>query len=202
MPEAPGGAFYDQPGVLARYTSPPGSGVSSPNAVMEEPALLAELGDVAAAHVLDLGCGDAAVGERLLAAGARSYLGIDASARMVQLASQRVTPLGGQIRLAAIETFDAESGSADLVISRLALHYLEDVTDVFARARRWLAPGGQLIVTVLHPVITSHDARNSTDQLRTNWTVDNYFAADPGRSAGWAATSPSSTARSSSTSRP
>jgi hypothetical protein len=55
-----GALFYDRPGVAERYGAHRHSGVSSPNIVMEEPALLAELGDVAGLHVLDLGCGDAA----------------------------------------------------------------------------------------------------------------------------------------------
>jgi hypothetical protein len=34
-------------------------------------------------------------------------------------------------------------------------------------------------LTVVHPVITSHDARASTDEFRGSWVVDDYFAAGP-----------------------
>jgi hypothetical protein len=31
----------------------------------------------------------------------------------------------------------------------------------------------------MHPVITSHDARASTDEPRTSWVVDDYFTPGP-----------------------
>jgi hypothetical protein len=56
-----GGAFYDDAGVFERYRTPQRA-VSDPTYVMEEPALLEELGSVEGLRVVDLGCGDAAVG--------------------------------------------------------------------------------------------------------------------------------------------
>lgn len=172
-----GGSFYDRPGVLSRYTAAT-PGISDPKATMEWPALRDVLGDVAGARALDLGCGDAAVAAWLLEHGAASYLGVDGSAEMVRLAA-RTLPDGAQVRLATIEDLDVDAGSADLVLSRLALHYVDDVAAVFARARRWLAPGGRLVVTVVHPVMTSHDARPDPDAPRTTWVVDDYFAPGP-----------------------
>ena len=96
---------------------------------------------------------------------------------MVRLASQAL-PDGAQVRPGAIEDLDVDAGSVDLVLSRLALHYVDDVATVFARARRWLAPGGRLVVTVVHPVMTSHIARPDRETPRTSWVVDDYF--DPG----------------------
>jgi hypothetical protein len=66
-------AFYDDRDVFETYMSAVAPGPSSPNHVMEEPALLAALGDVRGLRILDLGCGDAAIGRRLLALGCRSY---------------------------------------------------------------------------------------------------------------------------------
>jgi hypothetical protein len=76
-----GGAFYDEGELFERYRSAVEPGPWSANFVMEERALLDALGDVRGQRVLDLGCGDAAIGRTLLGAGCRSYLGIDASAR-------------------------------------------------------------------------------------------------------------------------
>lgn len=36
-----------------------------------------------------------------------------------------------------------------------------------------------MVLTVVHPVITSHDARASTEEQRTSWVVDDYFSAGP-----------------------
>jgi 2-polyprenyl-3-methyl-5-hydroxy-6-metoxy-1,4-benzoquinol methylase len=91
-----GALFYDRPGLAERYGAHRHSGVSSPNIVMEEPALLAELGDVAGLHVLDLGCGDAAVGAMLMQQGCASYLGIDGSKEMVARAEETLTDTRGE----------------------------------------------------------------------------------------------------------
>lgn len=147
----------------------------SPNEVMERPAVWHELGDVTGLQVLDLGCGDAAFGRELLDAGCASYLGVDGSAAMVQLGESTLRGTVGRVRYADLQTLTIESGSVDLVVSRLVLHYLDDLTGLLATCHRAVVPGGRLILTVVHPVITSHDTNESGP--RTSWLVDNYFAA-------------------------
>ena len=56
-----GGLFYDDETVFSRYAAHR-NWAANPNVVMEEPALLRILGDVTGARVIDLGCGDAALG--------------------------------------------------------------------------------------------------------------------------------------------
>jgi SAM-dependent methyltransferase len=174
-----GGAFYDAPGVLERYRAPRPPGVSDPNFVMEEPALMQELGSVAGLRVVDLGCGEAALGRVLLGAGCARYLGVDGSERMVKAARESLHGTAAEIVRGDIEDFAAPPAAFDLVVSRLALHYVEELEPVLSAAHACLAPGGRLVVTVVHPVITSHDARGSTEELRSDWVVDDYFAAGP-----------------------
>jgi trans-aconitate methyltransferase len=90
-------------------------------------------------RVLDLGCGDAHFGRFLLDAWARSYQGIDASSSLVP---QAQTMLPGHVHQARIEDFDAPYRSLDLVVSRLALHYVDDVGAVLRRVFSALSPGG------------------------------------------------------------
>ncbi|NUW35795.1 class I SAM-dependent methyltransferase [Nonomuraea sp. SMC257] len=171
-----GGSFYDAPHVLERYLRHRHSGVRSPNHVMEEPAFLDELGPVAGLRVLDLGCGDAAIGPPLLAAGCRGYLGIDGSTEMTRAAAATLRGTPGRVERRDIETFSAPPHTFDLVISRLALHYVADLDPVLAACRRSLSPGGRLLITVVHPVITSHEAPQATKEARTDWVVDDYFS--------------------------
>jgi cyclopropane fatty-acyl-phospholipid synthase-like methyltransferase len=142
---------------------------------MEEPAVHSEIGPVEGRRILDLGCGDGAFGRWLIDEGARHYQGVDSSAAMVARATHTLSGSPAQIRHGKIEDFGTAAGSVDLIVSRLALHYIEPLEDVLRRCRTWLAPGGRLLITVVHPVITSHDARASTEERRTNWVVDNYF---------------------------
>lgn len=172
-----GGSFYDDLEVFDRYREHRRGGVSSPNDIMESPAVLQALGPVAGLRVLDLGCGDAAFGRDLIAAGARSYLGIDGSTAMVAQAKRTLAGTVGRAVRADLENFAVPDASVDLVVSRLALHYVRDLAPVLAACHRAVAGGGRLLITVLHPVITSHDTA-PTEQGRTDWVVDDYF--EPG----------------------
>lgn len=176
--EGRGGAFYDEPEVFERYQLHRQWSLN-PNVVMEEPALLAELGDVSGLRVLDLGCGDASIARVLLDGAAARYLGVDGSEKMIEAAAQALHDTAAELKRCDIEEFRAEPESFDLVLSRMALHYIDDLGAVLRQCRRWLSPSGRLVFTVVHPVISSHDARASTDQPRQDWVVDDYFISGP-----------------------
>jgi SAM-dependent methyltransferase len=129
--------------------------------------------------VLDLGCGDASIGRTLLAQGCRGYLGIDASARMIAAARDALLGTEGEAHRGTIESFSAAPESFDLVISRMALHYVENLEATLAACHECLAGGGRMVFTVVHPVVTSHDARDSDEERRTFWVVDDYFDESP-----------------------
>lgn len=175
-----GGSFYDAVDVHDRYTAHrEGARHLSPNHVMEEPAVLTEVGDPSGLRILDLGCGDGTFGHRMLTAGARSYQGVDSSHRMIEAATRNLAGTAGSVRLADIEDVVPPPGSLDLVTARLSLHYVADLDRVVEAAARGLAAGGRLVFTVVHPVITSHD--NRPPGPRTDWTVDGYFDTGPRR---------------------
>src|SRR5262249_1802962 len=148
---------------------------SNPNDTIEEPALTAVLGDVRGLRGLDLGCGDGRFGGRLLGGGCGGYVGGEASRNMLRLAREALDGMGGFVHAGRIEDCVAEPASFDLVVSRLALHYVEDLEPVFRRARRALTDSGRLVVTVEHPVITSSDAAWQGRGQRQAWLVDDYF---------------------------
>jgi SAM-dependent methyltransferase len=173
-----GSAFYDDLESFERYQRHREWSLS-PNAVMEGPAFWEELGPVAGLRVLDLGCGDARAGRELLEAGASRYLGIDGSRRMVGAAQRMLAGTVGEVVLCDIEDLDEPEGSFDLVLSRMALHYVADLGRVLRGCYQCLVPGGRLLLSVVHPVITSHDARGSSTEPRQDWVVDDYFLAGP-----------------------
>jgi SAM-dependent methyltransferase len=170
--------FYDTHDVHQRYTQHRGGEpYLSPNHVMEEPAVLAEIGDPAGLRVLDLGCGDGTFGHAMLTAGARSYLGVDCSHRMIDQATRTLTGTAGAVSQLDIDDVVVEPDSLDLVTARLSLHYIPDLDSVVDAVAQGLVTGGRLIFTVVHPVITSHD--NHPSGPRTTWTVDDYFTVGP-----------------------
>lgn len=176
--ERRGGTFYDDPELFERYQQHRGWSLN-PNVVMEGPAVLEELGPVSGLRVLDLGCGDAEIGCELLSAGAARYRGIDGSERMIRAARGVLAGTTGEAVICDIEDLAEPPESFDLVLSRMALHYVADLGQVLRACRECLAPGGRLVFTVAHPVITSHDARESSTERRQNWVVDDYFVTGP-----------------------
>lgn len=154
------------------------------NAAMEQPALRALLPDVSGADVVDLGCGDGQLCRELVDFGARSALGIDPSARMLSLAAARTQDPRVRFQEQFAEDADVASDSIDLVVSSLALHYVADLAALLARIATWLRPGGILVASMEHPVVTAPhdrggaDARSIDDYAdegarRTNWFIDN-----------------------------
>jgi trans-aconitate methyltransferase len=91
-------------------------------------------------HILDLGCGDGALTEKIAATGA-TVLGVDASADMIAAARRR--SLEAQVmdgaRLSFVELFDA-------VFSNAALHWMKTDPDaVIVGVCRALRPGGRFV---------------------------------------------------------
>jgi SAM-dependent methyltransferase len=172
-----GGEFYEDPQVRGAYLAHRHSGSASPNVVMEEPHLLDVLGDMGGAQVLDLGCGDGSTATLLFDAGATGYVGLDGSAGTIEMARAQHGRPGVEFVHESIEDIGPELGSFDVVVSRMALHYVAQIEPVIATTRGLLRPGGRLVFSVSHPVITSH-AQQGEGQ-RTDWIVDGYFVHGP-----------------------
>lgn len=168
-----GGDFYEAEDVRDAYLRHRHDGARSPNTVMEEPAFVDALGSVTGRRVLDLGCGDGSTAGLILAKGAASYVGLDGSAGMIEVARRGSIDERMRFIHGDIEEFDLGVGQFDVVISRMALHYVEELAAVFDGVHRALDEHGRLVVSVVHPVITSHD--NPSDGPRTSWMVDSYF---------------------------
>lgn len=136
--------------------------------------MLELIGDVAGKNILDLGCGDARFAAELMSRereGA-TYTGIEGSVNMIQAANESVKGLNARIEQAFMEDWTYPAGAYDLVISRLAVHYIEDVESLFRNIYNTLKEDGTFVFSVEHPVITSTLQPSGT---RTDWVVDQYF---------------------------
>jgi trans-aconitate methyltransferase len=90
-------------------------------------------------RILDLGCGDGALTEKLVAAGA-SVVAVDASEEQVAGARSR----GLDARVARAEALPFAAGF-DAVFSNAALHWMRDASAVLASVYRALRPGGRFV---------------------------------------------------------
>lgn len=122
------------------------------NAYYTLPAILDLAGDVDGRRILDAGCGAGPMFAKLRDRGAL-MTGFDSSAKMVELARQRLGE-DAALQVADIsESLPFSDGEFDDVVSALVLHYVEDWTAPLAEIRRVLKPGGRLILAVNHPFI-------------------------------------------------
>jgi len=133
-------------------------------------------------RVLDLGCGDGVLSERIIALGA-VVVGIDSSPETVEAARHR--GLDARVMDAHHLTFKAEF---DAVFSNAALHWMkEDPDGVIAGVKRALKPGGRFvgemggqgnvaaITLALLTVLERYGIKNAASQIPWYYpTVDEY----------------------------
>ncbi len=169
--------FYDKDQAFRSYQEHR-SRQENPNNTLERPVIYGLLGDIKGKHFLDLGCGDAMFGVELLSQGAASYTGIEGSEKMLELARKNLTHPNAKLVKQSLEDWQASEESVDVVTSRLVLHYLKDLKAIFKQVARVLKPEGRFIVSLEHPVITSH-YESLAKGKRTSWLVDNYFLEGP-----------------------
>lgn len=90
-------------------------------------------------RILDLGCGDGALTERLVALGC-AVVGVDASAE--QIAAAKARGLDARVTDGQRLDFEAEF---DAVFSNAALHWMREPDRVIAGVARALKPGGRFV---------------------------------------------------------
>ncbi|MEM1329721.1 MAG: methyltransferase domain-containing protein [Planctomycetota bacterium] len=111
------------------------------------------LDDVDGARVLDIACGQGALAERLLAAGA-SVVGIDASKTLIDAAADRLPKaefVVGDARELKTGLGELAGTPFDAACCVLAAMNIEPIAPVFSGTAELLRPDGTLVLVVLHP---------------------------------------------------
>jgi SAM-dependent methyltransferase len=152
----------------------------------EWPALRALLPDLCGCKVVDLGCGFGWFCRWARQNGAAYVLGIDVSEKM--LARGRASTMDPAITYirADMEKLELPTDSFDVVYSSLALHYVENLSGLMSQTYRSLVPGGTLVFSVEHPILTAPSEPNWSLNAagRNIWPVDGYLDEGP-RSTDW-----------------
>ena len=95
---------------------------------------------------------------------------------MVRVAKKVLKDQPAEIVHSKIESWDYPANQFDIVISRLVLHYIEDIDAVFRKTYKVLNKNGRFVFSMVHPVITSCDKSRQPGSQRKDWIVDNYFS--------------------------
>ncbi len=129
-------------------------------------------------RVLDLGCGFGWHCRYAVEQGARSVVGVDLSAKMLQEAKEKTTSALIEYVRMPIEDIDYPEDSFDVVISSLVFHYIKSFEDICLKISRCLMSGGNFVFSVEHPVFTAHGSQQwycDADGNYLHWPVDHYF---------------------------
>jgi SAM-dependent methyltransferase len=147
---------------------------------------LGVLDPIAGRKVLVLGCGGGQDCVALCSMGAGHVVGIDSSERQLAHAEVRCRPHGPRIALrhGDVQHLDEPPDSYDLAVSVHVLSYVADVPECLRGVWRCLRPGGQLALSVHHPLdaITRDEPPygfgQSYFQVETRWAWGSLGGAD------------------------
>lgn len=136
------------------------------------------LPDFQGKRVLDLGCGFGWHCRYAIENGAKSVVGIDISQRMLSEARNKTKSEDIQYICMPIEAIEFPQDSFDVIISSLALHYIQSFEDIVNKVSKCLSKGGDFVFSVEHPIFTAQGTQDwlyDTDGNRLHWPVDQYF---------------------------
>ncbi|MBW4081882.1 methyltransferase domain-containing protein [Paenibacillus sp. S150] len=171
---------YDDSGFFAKYSAIPRS-ISGLEAAGEWGTFRSLLPDLRGKRVLDLGCGCGWHCRYAREQQAESVVGIDLSGNMLERARSMTDP-GIEYRRGAIEDIHFSAGEFDVVISSLAIHYVERFDLLCREVQHCLRPGGAFVLSVEHPIYTALAAQDwhyGPDGAKLHWPLDHYHDEGP-----------------------
>ena len=148
--------------------------VPNANDLIEIPQLFELIGDVKGKTILDLGCGSGGHDRKLIELGAKSVLGIDLSHNMINEAIKNNNSDKIEYKVMSMCDIDKLDRKFDLVVSSLAIHYIEDYDGLCKKVYDILNPGGEFIFSNSHP----NDTAPILTNLEHRWVMLNdkkYF---------------------------
>ncbi len=172
---------YDDAAFFANYSQMARS-IGGLDAAGEWPAFRKLLPQLRDKNVLDLGCGFGWHCRYAREQQARSVVGVDISEKMLERARESTDDAAIEYRRLAIEDIDFSAGEFDVVLSSLALHYVERLDIVCRKVHHCLQLGGNFVFSVEHPIFTALAAQDwyyGQHGERLHWPVDQYQEEGP-----------------------
>ena len=162
------------------------------NNLFEIPALFSMLPNLKGKRVLDLGCGFGEHCKLFVDGGAESVVGVDISSKMLEIAQKENSHPQIKYIHMPMEDIKELHDTFDIVVSSLALHYIEEFSDIAKSIYHLLDTNGVFVFSQEHPLVTCHsggdrwtrDANGEkihvnianygvSGERKTRWFVDN-----------------------------
>ncbi len=124
----------------------------SANDLIEIPQLFELIGDVKDKDILDIGCGAGGHDRKLIELGAKSVLGIDISKKMIKEAEKDKNSDKIEYKILSMNQLEKIDKKFDMVVSSLAIHYIEDYDSLCKKVYNLLNDGGYFVFSHGHPM--------------------------------------------------
>ena len=158
------------------------------NNLFEKPALYSLLPDLTGKAVLDLGCGFGENCIRYVDKGAKRVVGVDISEKMLAVAEAENSHKSIKYLKMPMEDIGELRERFDVVVSSLAIQYVEDYQGLVNNIYNLLNDGGVLVFSQEHPI-------NTCFSSGSRWTKDEngkklyanleYYSVDGVRESTW-----------------
>ncbi|WP_064093518.1 class I SAM-dependent methyltransferase [Rossellomorea aquimaris] len=169
--------IYDNPNFFNEYMKLRNTGQTY-NDFIEQPAMISLLPKLKGMRVLDLGCGTGQFSRFCLENGAAHVLGVDISMKMIEKANSETHHPCIDYQCMSMEDMVLPYNSFDLIVSSLAIHYIENYESLIKKLARLLKQNGELIISTEHPVVTARKGMNNwvkdEEGTKLHWAVDHY----------------------------
>lgn len=158
------------------------------NNLFEKPVLYSLLPDLAGKTVLNLGCGFGENCIRYVDKGAKRVVGVDISEKMLAVAESENSHKSIKYLKMPMEDIGELRERFDVVVSSLAIQYVEDYQGLVNNIYNLLNDGGVLVFSQEHPI-------NTCFSSGSRWTKDEngkklyanveYYSVDGSRESTW-----------------
>ena len=133
------------------------------------------LSDLKGKSVLDAGCGTGHFCMLAQKHQAKQIIGIDFSQVMIDQAKKNCPT--AQFYCSDLSTFNLSQEPVDVMICALVIGHIENISPVFTNFSSMLKPGGYLILTDFHPILTLQNAKRTfkNPQTQENIEITHYL---------------------------
>ncbi|MYY25766.1 class I SAM-dependent methyltransferase [Elizabethkingia anophelis] len=144
------------------------------NELLEQPVMKRLMYNANGKSILDIGCGFGHQIQSVLKQNPLAVTGIDISEKMIAETKRRLEDSRVSLQCIAIEDYTIVPETFDIVISSMALHYIENIRPLLHKIYKGLDNKGQFLFSVEHPVCTA--AQNGWTKVNGNpsWLLQQY----------------------------
>jgi 2-polyprenyl-3-methyl-5-hydroxy-6-metoxy-1,4-benzoquinol methylase len=142
---------------------------------LDSPKFIDLLGDLSDKSVLDLGCGNGLLVNKLVKKGIKNYLGVDLSEILIEVAKANK---GSKVdfKVSNLEpSFEFGKKKYDVVLAKMLLMYIKDVDLFLSNVSNVIKKDGVFAVSILHP---SRPLINYSLGKNTEYSKTKYYFAD------------------------